>query len=880
MKFKFKFKQPKGGSRQVFFIALLFAVSIAVLTRLTDYTRSTQVINYSQFIKQVEADQVKSVHVSGQEVYGSLKDGSRFEVTVPDDQQLWDILRKSNVDFSVAAQGAPVNIWYIFMLFGFAGLLAAIWFLVKQSKGGSNSSGIFSMGKSKAKMFLPSQVKVNFDDIAGAQTAKQELQDIVEYLKNPEKYRKLGAKLTKGILLVGEPGNGKTILAKAVAGEANCPFFSISGSDFIEVFVGVGSARMKDLFAQARKNAPSIIFIDEIDAIGRQRGTGLGGGNDEREQTLNQLLIEMDGFESAQSPVVVLAATNIPDVLDKALLRPGRFDLRIDVPFPDEASRLEILKIHARNVRLDVDVDLAVIANKTAGFSGADLANLINQAALIASRNNRDVVVAQDLEAALQKILQSHESIAPAQPSQKTTSRARMYMPAQVKVKFDDVAGALEAKEEVQDVIDFLRNPQKYQEIGARLTKGILLVGDPGNGKTLLAKAVAGEANVPFFSVSGSEFVEVYVGVGASRVRDLFAQARKHAPCIIFIDEIDAIGRKRSGSTHGANDEREQTLNQLLVEMDGFEVNKAPIIIMAATNRVDVLDKALLRPGRFDRQVVVPYPDLKSREAILRVHARRVKMDPAVDLLKVAQGTPGFSGAALENLLNEAAINAVKHNRQVISLEDVDEARDKIMLGKESKSVIMTPEDLKVTAFHEAGHALVRLLMPQDTDPLYKVTIIPRGSALGVTHYLPERDKYLQTKEQLVANVMAALGGRAAEELVFGKLSTGASSDFQGATNIVRNMVCSYGMSDELGMVIYSTNEYGSQEYSQETARKIDHEIKRIIENCYREVMALLSNNRDKLDLLANSLLSKETLFAEEIYPLLGLEPRSSHSIK
>lgn len=881
MKRIFNFKQIKNGPRQLIVIALICAFGLAALTRLTDFTRSTQALSYAQFMKQVEADQVKSVYLSGQEGYGVLKESGRFEVTLPaEDPKLLEILRQHNVDISIAPQGAQFNPWYLILFALGLGALALAWFVLKQSKGGSGSQGIFSMGKSKARMFLPSQIKTTFADVAGAQEAKQELQDIVEFLKNPQKFHKLGARLPKGILLVGEPGNGKTLLAKAVAGEAEVPFFSISGSDFIEIFVGVGSVRIKDLFAQARKHAPCIIFIDEIDAIGRQRGIGLGGGNDEREQTLNQLLIEMDGFEESEEPVIVLAATNIPDVLDKALLRPGRFDRRIEVPFPDEKGRLDILKIHMGKVVVSPDIDLQEIAAKTAGFSGADLENLVNQAALSASKSGRSMVVREDIDRAFEKLMSSQETSHMHQGSgQRGASKARMYMPSQVRTTFADVAGAVEAKEELSDVVDFLKNPAKYQHIGAQLTKGVLLVGDPGNGKTLLAKAVAGEAQVPFFSVSGSEFIEEFVGVGAARVRDLFAQARKHSPCIVFIDEIDSIGRKRRSGGSGGDSEYDQTLNQLLVEMDGFDSTKSSVIILAATNRVDILDKALLRPGRFDRQVHVPYPDMVSREKILAVHAKRVKIDPEIDLHKIARGTPGFTGASLAHLINEAAINAVKHGRMAISLDDIDEARDKIILGKES-SIVMTPEELKVTAFHEAGHALVRLMMPEDTDPLYKITIIPRGSALGVTHYMPERDKYMETKEQLIANVMAALGGRAAEELVFGKLSTGASSDFQAATGIVRRMVCQYGMTEELGPVVYGQDAYGSPEYSQETARKIDHEIKRILEQSYRDALELLRKNREKLDLLSLTLLEKETLFAEEIYPLLGLEPRSTHSIR
>ena len=455
-------------------------------------------------------------------------------------------------------------------------------------------------------------------------------------------------------------------------------------------------------------------------------------------------------------------------------------------------------------------------------------------------------------------------------------SRARLFMPSSIKESFDSVAGANEAKEELKDVVDYLRNPEKYQRLGAKIPRGVLLVGSPGNGKTLLARAVAGEANCPFFSVSGSDFIEVFVGVGASRVRDLFAQARKHAPCIIFIDEIDAVGRQRGSGLGGGNDEREQTLNQMLAEMDGFSTTGGSVIVMGATNRPDVLDSALLRPGRFDRRVEVPYPDLKSREQILAVHAKNVKIDPTVDLNKIARGTPGFSGADLANLINEAAIIASKANQDKVTIHDFEEARDKIMLGKEIKSITLTEEDRKVTSYHESGHALVRLLLPEDSDPLHKLTIIPRGRALGVTHSLPEREKYTRTKDEMIADIMAALGGRAAEEIIFGKMTTGAYSDFKAATQIVRNMVCNYGMAEELGQVVYSQN-YGDYNYSQRTAERIDEQVQKIMNECYERAVKLLKENREKLDLLATTLLEKETLYADEVYELLGIEPRVHH---
>ena len=453
-------------------------------------------------------------------------------------------------------------------------------------------------------------------------------------------------------------------------------------------------------------------------------------------------------------------------------------------------------------------------------------------------------------------------------------SRAKMFLPATIKERFSSVAGAHEAKEDLKDIIDFLKDPAKYCRLGAQVTKGALLVGEPGTGKTLLARAVAGEANCPFFSVSGSDFIEVFVGVGASRVRDLFAQAKKTAPCIVFIDEIDAIGRQRGSSAGGGNDEREQTLNQLLTEMDGFESSKEPVLVLAATNRPDVLDKALLRPGRFDRRIEVSMPDLISREEILRVHLKKVKYVADLDVKKIARGTPGFSGADLANLVNEATVIASKKNLTEVSMYEFEEARDRILIGRESKTMIVTAEDKKITAYHEAGHALSRLLMPNETDPLHKVTITPRGQALGVTHSMPGREKYNRTQEELLASIATALAGRAAEELVFNTLSTGAYSDFKSATETARKMVCYFGMTEALGKRVYLDSYDSIGGYSQKTFEKIDNEIVRILDEQYARVMELLKVNRDKLDKLSLELLDKETLYAAEIYALLGIEPR------
>ena len=595
-----------GGPKNVMIAALILLGSLVVLHKLTEYSRQIRAISYSTFLNKVEQGQVKKVHVSGQEVYGVLKDGTSFETVIANKQKDWDILRTNNVEFSVASSVTPFNIWYLFplLILVCAGLWA-IWYYVRQTRGsgGGGGNSIFTMGKSRAKLFMPSTIKEKFDDVAGIPEAKEELQDIIEFLKKPKKFERLGAKITRGELLIGEPGNGKTFLARAVAGEANCPFFSVSGSDFIEVFVGIGAARVRDLFAQARKNAPCIVFIDEIDAVGRHRGSGLGGGHDEREQTLNQLLTEMDGFQTSKNTVIVIAATNRPDVLDKALLR----------------------------------------------------------------------------------------------------------------------------------------------------------------------------------------------------------------------------------------------------------------------------------PGRFDRQVFVPYPDLTSREQILQLHAKGVKLDADVDLNKIARGTPGFSGADLANLINEGALLASKQNQDAVTVHDLEEARDKLTIGKKRKSIILTEQDRKITAYHEAGHALIRLLLPEDTDPLHKVTIIPRGQALGVTSWLPERDKNHFLKNEMIALLMSGLGGRIAEELAFDTMTSGAGNDFEKVTDLARNMVCYYGMSDELGTVVYGQRN-GDFAYSAYTAKRIDEEVSKMVKKCYDKTKELLEANRDKLNKLADVLLEKETLYANEIYTLLGIEPRTDHS--
>ena len=461
-------------------------------------------------------------------------------------------------------------------------------------------------------------------------------------------------------------------------------------------------------------------------------------------------------------------------------------------------------------------------------------------------------------------------------------SRARLLTERQGRVTFEDVAGVEEAKQEVQEIVEFLRDPQKFTRLGGKIPKGVLLVGPPGTGKTLLARAIAGEANVPFFTISGSDFVEMFVGVGASRVRDMFEQGKKNAPCIIFIDEIDAVGRHRGAGLGGGNDEREQTLNQLLVEMDGFEANEG-VILIAATNRPDVLDPALLRPGRFDRQVVVPNPDVLGREKILRVHMRKVPLAPDVDPAVIARGTPGFSGADLANIVNEAALLAARKNRRVVSMREFEDAKDKVMMGPERRSMVMSEEEKRLTAYHEAGHALI-MLSVEYHEPLHKVTIIPRGRALGVTMFLPERDKYSQTISELRARIVGLFGGRVAEELVFGKhkITTGAGDDIRRATDIARAMVTQFGFSEKLGPLRYEGNEEEvflghsvtqRKNISDATAQIIDEEVRRFVDEAEKEARRILTERLDDLHKVAKALLEHETLSADDVRKVLKGEP-------
>lgn len=1311
--------------------SFLFSQSLALQP-----ANAEDVVNYSDFIDSVNKGDVEMVRVQPDQLSAQYitKDGSRREVnlipSVQIEDQLFNQLAEKKVDVVMqnAEAGSPLN-----FLARFAGPLAwlvAGLLLLFGGVGGAGPTGPggpggnpFELGKSKARIIKDGDTKVKFGDVAGCDGAKTELVEVVDFLKNASRYSELGAKIPKGALLVGPPGTGKTLLAKAVAGEAGVPFFSISASEFVEVFAGVGASRVRDLFEQAKKSAPCIIFIDEIDAVGRQRSAGFGQGNDEREQTVNQLLTEMDGFESNKG-VVVIAATNRADILDQALVRPGRFDRQIQVDPPDVQGRYEILKVHAKGKNLAPGVDLLAVARQTPGMSGADLANLLNEGAIMAARKAKTEMDADDIFNALERIglglekkdavmsekkrklvayheaghailgalmndydmvakisiiprgpaggvtifmpseerlnsglyskeflenrmcvalggrlaeeiingkdnvttgasndfqqctqvakqmvmqlgmspeigqrmlggqqggpfmgrdfmgqgappmsqalkqkvddevkrivdeqyqrgmkllrdnmylldelakmlleqekvsgeeliklinkaavdgklavdnkqmafaAYTGEAVQPAGDNSKVAARARLPQPtslvsggfcgttgaasrsatsrraiarlglaadkadapatseevfdsvtkmaadvsngaalpkqvvqtaalqtlvalaataaplpalandvvpqlqpigqmqpasqmqvtgrvtysrflefiddgsvkrvdiydmgktavatvdiagrnqelvcdlpgastgviaklvdknvaidvhqpekpnpflrtlgdvafplltiagllflrsqgggagaggipglgnqgkAQIMiepetgVKFENVAGIDEAKEELMEIVDFLKAPERFVKVGAKIPRGVLLTGPPGTGKTLMAKALAGEAGVPFIQSSASEFIELFVGVGASRVRDIFKQAKEKSPCIVFIDEIDAIGRQRGAGMGGGNDEREQTLNQILTEMDGFEGNSG-VIVVAATNRSDILDNALLRPGRFDRRVTVGLPDVKGREQILNVHIRNKKLTEGTTLTEIAKRTAGFSGADLENLMNESAILAARRNKTAITMDEINDATDRVIAGLEGRP-LQDNASKKLIAYHEAGHAIVGSLLPHH-DAVNKVTVIPRGQAKGLTWFTPGEDQSLISAAMLKARIAGALGGRVAEQLVFGasQVTTGAGGDLQQVERMARAMVTQFGMSD-VGSIAIDDGGFGGPNYSEDLNFKIDQAIKDISDECFMTAWNLLNTHRDCLDRVAEELCEAETITGDRLREIIG----------
>ncbi len=705
--------------------------------------------------------------------------------------------------------------------------------------------------------------RVTLADVAGQKAAKADLAEMVEFLSEPERFTKLGAQIPKGVLLYGPPGCGKTLMARAVAGEANAVFISVAATEFVEVLAGEGAARMRDLFSEAKMTAPAIVFIDEIDALGSRRSSRSPDGNREQEQTLNQLLVELDGFEPATG-VILMAATNRPDMLDPALLRPGRFDRTVALERPSEEDRLAILTLHAKGRSLDPEADLRPIARRAHGLAGADLHGVVNEAALLTARERKSLITQAELEAALDRILQAPER--QRRLSMRSKSVGRRSAGIDERVTFADVAGVGDAIVELREVRDYLAEPERFAAIGARVPRGILLSGPPGCGKTLLAKAVAGEANAAFFSAAATDFVEVFVGEGAARVRDLFAEARAVAPAIVFIDEIDALGARRAQTSVDGHREREQTLNQLLIELDGFEA-RTGVLLMAATNRPDILDPALVRSGRIDRSVEILLPDRAGRREILAVHARDKRLGADADLDLVASITPGFSGADLANVLNEAALLAARDGDPAITAAVLEEAVERGFLGVSSKRRVMTAEERRIVAYHEAGHALVGLALPGVTVPR-KLSIIPRGPGLGWV-WAVDDERAIHSRSMLLNQMAMLLGGRVAEQVVFGEAGSGAANDLARVSATARWMVCELGMSEALGDMSYgdeqSDGRAGGRPYSEKEAALIGDEARRLVDEARALAYDVLVPARASLDRVAKALLERETLSATQL---------------
>ncbi len=735
-------------------------------------------------------------------------------------------------------------------------IIVLVYFLAAYRVG----SGVFST-RSGARR-AGDDTQLTFADVAGQEQAVMELRELAQFLAEPARFEKLGARIPKGVLLYGPPGCGKTLLARAVAGESGAAFFSISGADFVEMYVGVGAARVRELFREAREHTPAIVFIDEIDAVARKRRTGptaSEGSSEEQGQALNQLLTEMDGF-SPDDGTIVIAATNRPDDLDQALLRPGRFDRSISVDRPNESDRGAILALHGRGKPLAADVDLAEIARRAIGLTGADLESVMNEAALLAVRADSETISQRELDEALTRILEAPER------QRRLTMRDRSVGGQSLdaeRATFADVAGVGEALTELVEIRDFLIDPTRFSDIGARFPRGFLLVGPPGCGKTLLARAVAGESNAIFLAAAATEFTESLVGEGAARVRDLFARARALAPAIVFIDEIDAIGARRESFSSDGHRDREQTLNQILIELDGFR-QRDGVIVMAATNRPEILDAALVRAGRFDREITISLPDRAGRADILRVHVGTKVLAPDADLDAIAGITRGLSGADLANVMNEAALLSARRGRDEISMAALEEAVERSTLGI-SRAHVLTEEERRVVAVHEAGHAVVARAVPDGQLP-HMISIIPSGRSLGRAWLTDTHDRLVESRSGLIDHMAILLGGRCAEQVVFGEAGSNAGDDLAEVGRIAHRMVRELGMSDAVGPIGYPEGAAGrAAGFSDDTGRLIDAEVRRLIDDAEQRAEEVLRSSRDALERTAAALLESETLSGAQL---------------
>ncbi|HEV2787713.1 MAG TPA: AAA family ATPase [Solirubrobacteraceae bacterium] len=852
-------------------------VGLAALAIAIDHTRphlGGERLRYDVFQQRVESGQVLEARILNYDSYVTgtyrSRDGRRVQFSTAylksyggtggaaQQNPLIALLFANRVPFEIEQQVskgiAGVLIALIPALMGLGGLV----YLVLSWRLGR---GLFSRGK--PRRLDPDAPQVRFDDVAGQELAVTELREIADYLAEPERFTRIGSSIPRGVLLFGPPGSGKTLLAKALAGEVGAAFFYVSGSEFVEMYVGVGASRVRNLFDAARDEAPAIIFIDELDAIGTRRSVGeRAESGSEHEQALNQILTEMDGFHGSEG-VIVIAATNRPDVLDPALLRPGRFDRSIGLERADESGRLEILRLHTRSRPLAEDADLAALARRAIGLNGAELASLVNEAGLLAVRGGRDEIAAADLDEALKRVREAPERR--RRLAMRGSAPGRQLL-AEEQIGFGDIAGLDHVIEELREIKTYLDDPETFERMGARAPSGHLIAGPPGSGKTMLGRAVAHEANAAFFWVSGSEFVEKYVGVGASRARDLFAAARSVAPAIVFIDEIDAIARRGRGSD-GASREQDSTLNQLLVELDGF-TGAEGVVVMAATNRPEMLDSALVRPGRFDRTIILDLPDREARYEILKVHARKKTLGTEVDLREIAGTTTGFSGADLANLLNEAALVAVRRRRRHIGNAEIHDAMDRVLLGL-AGGRRMREEERRIVAYHEAGHAVLGFALPGAQVP-HRVSVIPRTQTLGVVMTRDKEERLLRSRAMYIDQIAAFLGGHTAELLVFGDVTDGAGSDLRWVNRVARSMVADLGMADGYGVIAHDDVDEDQPRHSEATARRIDDAVAQIVTEAQERARTTLSGLRDQLDAVATAVLEREVLTAEELESMLG----------
>lgn len=871
-------KRDPGKSRLGLWCTLLIVALLGAYAGVVEYSRphvDGQTLRFDTLVRLADETRVEEVTILNEDAYVvgiyRREDGSRAQFNTPyftsaTQEGLVEILLRRGVPFTIDQQFAKSLVLPATLLVPALLLVVVFVYLILSYRRGS---GLFNI-RSGARRIEAHEGGVTFADVAGQEAAITDLRELVAFLADPARFAQVGAQIPRGILLYGPPGCGKTLIARALAGEAGAAFYSISGSDFVEMYVGVGAARVRDLFREAREHAPAIVFIDELDSVGYRRSSGSGGpaaaAHGEQEQSLNQILAEMDGFSPTES-IVVIGATNRPDVLDPALLRPGRFDRSVGLEHPGESERLEILELHARWRSVDAGVRLQAIATRAVGLTGADLANVVNEAALLAGQARRTAITQADLEHGLERILEAPER--QRRLSMRTQSVGRRATGREERVTFADVAGADDAIEELAEIKDYLTAPERFAELGALVPRGIMLSGPPGCGKTMLAKAVAGEANAAFITASGTDFVEIFVGQGAARVRDLFAQARSLAPAIVFIDEIDAVGGRRSSTAVGSGHrESEQTLNQILVELDGFEP-RTSVIVIGATNRVDMLDPALTRAGRFDRNVMVTLPDRTGREAILRVHAGGRPLAAGVDLAGLARITHGFSGAELANIVNEAALLAGRAQRAEISQALLDEALERVTMGVASRRRILSQAERRAVAYHEAGHAVVSRMLPGLTVP-HKVTIVPRADAGGYVWTIDQDENVVLSRSVLVNQMAGLLGGRAAEEIVLGEPSAGASTDLSRVSGLARQMVCEFGMAENLGQQAFGRLDNGVPVYSEDEARQIGVEVRRLTDEAHRLARRVLTDERAALDRTADALLDHETLTAQQLQALMA----------